>query len=84
MAALVSYRAFFQFLRPQVSIMDGGCISQDVLHSLLCIRTQCARHAFFGETRKYSSDVKSGDDLIVKYLDGDDSGRSNTPTDYRV
>ncbi|XP_057177890.1 methylglutaconyl-CoA hydratase, mitochondrial isoform X2 [Triplophysa rosa] len=74
MAALTRYRAFFQFLRPQMSIMDNGSISQDVLHSLLYNRAQCARHAFSGETRKYSTDVKSGDDLIVKYLDGDDSG----------
>ncbi|XP_056593069.1 methylglutaconyl-CoA hydratase, mitochondrial [Triplophysa dalaica] len=74
MAALTRYRAFFQFLRPQMSVMDSGSISQDVLHSLQYNRAHCARHAFSGETRKYSSDVKSGDDLIVKYLDGDDSG----------
>lgn len=78
MAALTRCRAFFQFLRPQMSTVHGGCISQDVLQSLLHNRVQCARHAVFGATRQYSSDVKSGDDLIVKYLDGNDSGRSDT------
>lgn len=84
MAAFTRYRAFFQFLRPQMSVMDSGSISQDVLHSLQYNRAQCARHAFSGETRKYSSDVKSGDDLVVKYLDGDDSGRSDTIIDFRL
>nr|XP_055065138.1 methylglutaconyl-CoA hydratase, mitochondrial isoform X1 [Misgurnus anguillicaudatus] len=74
MAALARCRTLIQLLRPQTSIIDVGCRSQDVLHSVIYKRAQCARHAFFGVERQYSSDVKSGDDLIVKYLDGDDSG----------
>ncbi|XP_073730107.1 methylglutaconyl-CoA hydratase, mitochondrial isoform X3 [Misgurnus anguillicaudatus] len=74
MAALARCRTLIQLLRPQTSIIDVGCRSQDVLHSVIYKRAQCARHAFFGVKRQYSSDVKSGDDLIVKYLDGDDSG----------
>lgn len=84
MAALARCRTLIQLLRPQTSIIDGGCRSQDVLHSVLYKRVQCARHAFFGEKRQYSSDVKSGDDLIVKYLDGDDSGRPDAVIVHRV
>lgn len=55
--------------------MNGVCRSDNVLHTFLTKRAHCVRHAFNGGVRLYSSDVKSGDDLIVRYLDGDDSGR---------
>ncbi|XP_051973692.1 methylglutaconyl-CoA hydratase, mitochondrial isoform X2 [Xyrauchen texanus] len=74
MAAFARCRVLFQLIRPQTSIIDGVSRSQDVLHSLISKRAHCVRHATFVGIRQYSSDVKSGDDLIVRYLDGDDSG----------
>uniref|UniRef100_A0A673IGK7 Methylglutaconyl-CoA hydratase, mitochondrial-like n=1 Tax=Sinocyclocheilus rhinocerous TaxID=307959 RepID=A0A673IGK7_9TELE len=67
MAALVKCRALFQPLRSQMNVISGVCRSDSVLHSFL---TKRAPHC----VRLYSSDVKSGDDLIVRYLDGEDSG----------
>ncbi|XP_016360426.1 methylglutaconyl-CoA hydratase, mitochondrial [Sinocyclocheilus anshuiensis] len=67
MAALVKCRALFQPLRSQMNVISGVCRSDSALHSFL---TKRAPHC----VRLYSSDVKSGDDLIVRYLDGDDSG----------
>lgn len=70
MAALVRCRVLFQTVRCQTSIINGVCRSDSVLRSFLT-----ERHAFTGGVRPHSSDVKSGDDLIVRHLDGEDSGR---------
>lgn len=75
MAALVRCRVLFQSFRCQTSIINGVCRSDNVLHTFLNKRSHCVRPAFNGGVRLYSSEVKSGDDLIVRYLDGDDSGR---------
>lgn len=69
MAALVRCRVLFQTVRCQTSIINGVCRSDSVLRSFLT-----ERHAFTGGVRPHSSDVKSGDDLIVRHLDGEDSG----------
>ncbi|XP_048027141.1 methylglutaconyl-CoA hydratase, mitochondrial isoform X2 [Megalobrama amblycephala] len=74
MAALVRCRVLFQSFRCQTSIINGVCRSDNVLHTFLNKRSHCVRPAFNGGVRLYSSDVNSGDDLIVRYLDGDDSG----------
>ncbi|XP_067254478.1 methylglutaconyl-CoA hydratase, mitochondrial isoform X2 [Chanodichthys erythropterus] len=74
MAALVRCRVLFQSFRCQTSIINGVCRSDNVLHTFLNKRSHCVRPAFNGGVRLYSSEVKSGDDLIVRYLDGDDSG----------
>ncbi|KAL1267043.1 hypothetical protein QQF64_002718, partial [Cirrhinus molitorella] len=74
MASLVRCRVLFQPFRSQINIINGVCRSDSFLHTFLNKRERCARHAFNGGVRLYSSDVKSGDDLIVRYLDGDDSG----------
>ncbi|XP_067289610.1 methylglutaconyl-CoA hydratase, mitochondrial [Pseudorasbora parva] len=74
MAALVRCRVLFQPFRCQTSIINGVCRWDSALHTFLTPRAHCARHAFNGGVRLNSSDVKSGDDLIVRYLDGDDSG----------
>lgn len=69
MAALVKCRALLQPVRSQINVISGVCRSDSVLHAFLTKRVpHCVRLA--------SSDVKSGDDLIVRYLDGDDSGRA--------
>ncbi|KAI2660117.1 Methylglutaconyl-CoA hydratase, mitochondrial [Labeo rohita] len=74
MASLVRCRVLVQPFRSQINIISGVFRSDSVLHTFLNKRAHCARHAFNGRVRLYSSDVKSGDDLIVRYLDGDDSG----------
>ncbi|XP_042587906.1 methylglutaconyl-CoA hydratase, mitochondrial-like [Cyprinus carpio] len=67
MAALVKCRALLLPFRSQISVISGVCRSDSVLRAFL---TKRAPHC----VRLSSSDVKSGDDLIVRYLDGDDSG----------
>ncbi len=69
MAALVKCRALFQPFRSRINVISGVCRSDSVVHAFL---TKSAPHC----VRLYSSDVTSGDDLIVRYLDGDDSGRA--------
>jgi len=75
MAALVKCRVLVQAFRCQTSIINGVCRSDSVLHTFLTERAHCARHVFNGGVRLHSSEVKSGDDLIVRHLDGEDSGR---------
>lgn len=74
MAALVKCGALFQPFRAQINVISGVSRSDSVLHAVLSKR---APHC----VRLYSSDVKSGDDLIVRYLDGDDSGRAQDVND---
>lgn len=67
MAALVKCSVLFQPFRSRINLISGVCRSDSVLHAFL---TKSAPYW----VRLYSSDVKSGDDLMVRYLDGDDSG----------
>lgn len=62
MALLVRCRVFSQALRGQTATLDGVCSLPEVLH-----RTA-------GCTKRYSSDAKAGEELSVRYLDGEDSG----------
>uniref|UniRef100_W5KWN5 AU RNA binding protein/enoyl-CoA hydratase n=1 Tax=Astyanax mexicanus TaxID=7994 RepID=W5KWN5_ASTMX len=62
MALLVRCRVFSQAFRGQTAALDGACPLVGVLH----------RSA--GCSRRYSSDAKAGEELSVRYLDGDDSG----------
>lgn len=74
MAAIVRCRALFQLSRSQINISNGVYRSDSVLQTCLPKRLPCVHRAFSGGVRLYSSEVNSGDDLIVRYLDGDDSG----------
>ncbi|KAK1800548.1 hypothetical protein P4O66_005764 [Electrophorus voltai] len=74
MAVLVGCRVLFHAFRPPMTNLDGVCRLQDVMQHVLVRRTQHARLASNSVMRQYSSDAKSGDDLSVRYLDGDDSG----------
>ncbi|XDV53748.1 hypothetical protein PO909_022176 [Leuciscus waleckii] len=74
MAALVKCRVLFQTVRCQTRIISGVCRSDSVLQTFLTERAHCARHAFSGGVRQHSSGVQAGDDLIVRHLDGEDSG----------
>lgn len=82
MAALVRCRVLFQTVRCQASIISGVCRSDSVSQTCLTERARCARHAFSGGVRPHSSGAQAGDDLIVRHLDGEDSGRQpDTGTD---
>ncbi|KAJ8392738.1 hypothetical protein AAFF_G00072220 [Aldrovandia affinis] len=78
MAIQAGCRVLSQAFRPLVSSLDGACRLQGkarCLHNVLQTNElQCVRPGAYGASRHYSSDAKSGDDLCVRYLDGDDSG----------
>ncbi|KAL2100241.1 hypothetical protein ACEWY4_004635 [Coilia grayii] len=74
MAVLAGCRVLFQAFRSQTNCLDGVCRLQDTVNHALANKVQYVRSTTYGGTRQYSSDPKSGDDLIVRYLDGDDSG----------
>lgn len=73
MAVLARCRVLFQAIRSQTNCLDGVCRSQDTVNHALANKVQYVRSTAYGGARQYSSDSK-GDDLIVRYLDGDDSG----------
>lgn len=73
MALLVGSRVVFQTLRPQTSTtLDYFCRFQGVMHRAAAGSGGLACGAANGGLRQFSSDAN---DLSVKYLDGDDSGR---------
>lgn len=74
MALLVGSRVVFQTLRPQtLTSLDYFCRFQDVmLRAAAGSSGGRARRAANGGLRQFSSDAN---DLSVRYLDGDDSGR---------
>ncbi|XP_035247639.1 methylglutaconyl-CoA hydratase, mitochondrial [Anguilla anguilla] len=78
MAIFAGYRVLSQAFRPLASSLDGSCRSLEqarcLHHVLQTNERQCARPGTHGARRQYSSDAKSGDDLCVRYLDGEDSG----------
>ncbi|XP_076875756.1 methylglutaconyl-CoA hydratase, mitochondrial [Brachyhypopomus gauderio] len=74
MAVLARCRLLFPAFRPPPTHLDGTCRLQDVMQHVLIRRAQHTRLAANGGMRQYSSDAKSGDDLSVRCLDGDDSG----------
>lgn len=75
MAVLAGCRVLFQAFRSQSNSLDGVCRLHDAVNHAVGNKIQYVRSAAHGGIRQYSSDSKSGDDLIVRYLDGDDSGR---------
>lgn len=77
MAALVKCRALSQSFRAQVHVISGVCGADSVLHAVLPKRApRCVR--------LHSSEVKSGDELVVRHLDGADSGRARDVNDTSV
>ncbi|KAL6472886.1 hypothetical protein MHYP_G00190740 [Metynnis hypsauchen] len=62
MALLAGCRVFSQAFRGQTANLDGVCTLQDVMQRAVC------------SLRRYSSESKAGEELTVRYLDGDDSG----------
>lgn len=73
MALLVGSRVVFQTLRPQTSTTrDYICRFQDVMQRAAAGSAGRACWAAHGGLRRFSSDAN---DLSVRYLDGDDSGR---------
>ncbi|KAI4899109.1 hypothetical protein NFI96_034702 [Prochilodus magdalenae] len=62
MALLARCRVFSQAFRGQTATLDGVCTLPDVMQRAVC------------SMRRYSSDSKAGEELTVRYLDGDDSG----------
>lgn len=74
MAVLAGCRIFSQAFRSQTNSLDGVGRLQDAVNHALANKIQYVRSAAHGGTRHYSSDSKSGDDLIVRYLDDEDSG----------
>ncbi|XP_062410127.1 methylglutaconyl-CoA hydratase, mitochondrial [Sardina pilchardus] len=74
MAVLAGCRVISQAFRSQTNSLDGVCRLQDAVNHVFGNKIQYVRSAAHGGVRQYSSDSKSGDDLIVRYLDGDDSG----------
>lgn len=75
MAVLAGCRVLFQGFRSQANSFDGVCRLHDAVNHAVGNKIQYVRLATHGGIRQYSSDSKSGDDLIVRYLDGDDAGR---------
>ncbi|KAJ8261516.1 hypothetical protein COCON_G00172390 [Conger conger] len=77
MAIFAGYRVLSQAFRPLASSLDGSCRSLEqagCLYRVLQSGRQYVRPGACGARRQYSSDAKSGDDLCVRYLDGEDSG----------
>lgn len=78
MAIFAGYRVISQAFRPLAASLDGSCRSLEqarCLHRVLQTNErQYVRPGTYGARRQYSSDAKSGDDLCVRYLDGEDSG----------
>ncbi|KAI1905155.1 hypothetical protein AGOR_G00013230 [Albula goreensis] len=78
MAIFAGYRVLSQAFRPLSSSLDRACRLQEqarcLHHVLQTNQLQCVRPGTNSARRHYSSDAKSGDDLCVRYLDGDDSG----------
>ncbi|KAJ8338714.1 hypothetical protein SKAU_G00355000 [Synaphobranchus kaupii] len=80
MAIFAGYRVLPQVFRPLASSLHGSCrflqqANVRCLHHVLQTNErQYVRLGTHGASRHYSSDAKSGDDLCVRYLDGEDSG----------
>ncbi|TRY71377.1 hypothetical protein DNTS_033206 [Danionella cerebrum] len=74
MAAVARGRLLFQLSRSKTQLITSVCRASGGLLKCPTNKTQCVRLFHPGSVRMYSSDVKSGEDLIVRYLDGEDSG----------
>ncbi|XP_030624363.1 methylglutaconyl-CoA hydratase, mitochondrial isoform X1 [Chanos chanos] len=74
MAVLVGCRVFFQAFRPRTANLEGARRLHDFIPHARTKKLQHVRPTANGGIRQYSSDFKSGDDLSVRYLDGEDSG----------
>ncbi|KAJ8287282.1 hypothetical protein GJAV_G00049760 [Gymnothorax javanicus] len=78
MAMSAGFRVISQAFRPLASSLDGSSRlleqARCLHHVLRTSERQSVRPGTYGAHRQYSSDAKLGDDLCVRYLDGEDSG----------